>query len=75
MLAVRAKSNGLEVEFTEPLAPTDGFDHSAYHVQQWRYVPTVEYGGPKVGVEDLRIASVHVAEDRRRVFLEIPGSA
>jgi cytochrome c len=73
MLAVRAKTNGLEVEFTEPLREGDGWDASAYLVKQWWYKPTPEYGGPKLDEETLNLQSVSVSADRRKVFLEIPN--
>jgi len=73
MLAIRAKSNGIEIEFTEPLNEGDGWNASDYDVKQWRYVPTIDYGGPKVEEEDLRILSVNISEDHKRVFLELSG--
>ncbi|MCB9051190.1 MAG: DUF1080 domain-containing protein [Lewinellaceae bacterium] len=73
MLAVRAHTNGLEVEFTEPLEPGVGWDPAAYTVQQWWYLPTHEYGGPKMDLERLSVRSASVSEDGRRVFLELPG--
>ncbi len=73
MLAVRARSNGMEIEFTDPLQEGDGWAASDYLVKQWRYQPTEEYGGPKLDEEILSIQSVHVSEDRKRVFLELPG--
>lgn len=73
MLAVRAKSNGVEIELTEPLAEGEGWDASAYTVQQWYYLPTHEYGGPKIDLEDLDISSVNISEDRKKIFLELEG--
>ncbi|MCB0578700.1 MAG: DUF1080 domain-containing protein [Phaeodactylibacter sp.] len=73
MLAVRAKSNGLEITFTEPLEPGAGWDPAAYTVQQWWYLPTSAYGGPKKDLQTLAVRSASVSEDRRRVFLELPG--
>lgn len=73
MLAVRARANGLEVEFTEPLEPGTGWDPASYTVQQWWYQPTHEYGGPKKDLERLPVRSASVSEDRRRVFLELAG--
>ncbi len=71
MLAVRARSDGMEIEFTEPLQPGDGWDRGAYLVKQWWYKPTENYGGPKLDEEELDIRSVSVSQDRRRVFLEL----
>lgn len=73
MLAVRAKTNGMEIEFTEPLGPDKGNLPTDYFVAQWRYVPTPAYGGPKVDYEVLTVNAVHVSPDRRKVFLEIDG--
>ncbi|HRK75417.1 MAG TPA: hypothetical protein PLL64_14130, partial [Rhodothermales bacterium] len=73
MLAVRAKSNGMEIEFTEPLGVNDGFDPSEYLIQQWWYKPTIEYGGPKMDLQTMKVSRVAVSEDRKKVFLEIPG--
>ncbi len=71
MLAVRAKTNGFEIEFTEPLAPGNGELTSDYEVRDWRYVPTEEYGGPKVDPRKLAVKSVTLSKDRKRAFLEI----
>lgn len=73
MLAVRSKTNGLEVEFTEPLREGDGWDPAHYAVQQWWYKPTHQYGGPKMDEQSLTVQSATVSDDRKRVFLEIPG--
>jgi cytochrome c len=73
MLAVRAKSDGMEIEFTQPLPEGIGWEAGEYHVEQWRYVPTIEYGGPKVDLEKLPVRSANVSADRRRVFLELGG--
>ncbi len=73
MLAVRAKSDGMEIEFTEPLPEGIGWNKSSYSVQQWWYKPTADYGGPKLDLEDLRIVSANVSVDRKRIFLELDG--
>lgn len=73
MLAVRAKSNGVEIEFTEPLQPGDGWNKDDYEVRQWYYKPTENYGGPKLDDHRLNVRSVNVSEDRRKVFLELDG--
>ncbi len=73
MFAVRAKSNGMEIEFTQPLAPGMGWDTSFYDASQWRYEPKADFGGGKVDEEALEIKSASVSEDRKHVFLEMPG--
>ncbi|MEY3053190.1 MAG: hypothetical protein RLY31_2975 [Bacteroidota bacterium] len=73
MLAVRARSNGLEIEFTEPLEEGIGWNPQDYDIQQWRYEPTAEYGGPKLGLTQLKVRRAGVSEDRTKVFLELAG--
>ena len=73
MLAVRAHSNGMEIEFTEPIEQCSGWDASGYEVKQWYYKPTVEYGGPKMDERALVVRSATVSDDRTKVFLEIDG--
>lgn len=73
MLAVRAKTNGVEIEFTEPLREGDGWDPAHYEIRQWWYKPTVNYGGPKLDEESLVARSASVSADRKKVFVEIPG--
>lgn len=72
-LAVRLKSNGLEIEFTLPLAEGSGWNPAGYHVTQWGYQGTQTYGGNKVRHRLAEVRSATVSADRRRVFLELPG--
>ncbi|MBL8069132.1 MAG: DUF1080 domain-containing protein [Armatimonadetes bacterium] len=73
MLSCSPRRNGIEVKFTEPLSPETGNTPNYYEVKQWRYVPTNEYGGPKVDEETLAVKSVWVSEDRKTVFLNVDG--
>jgi cytochrome c len=73
MLAVRAKTNGLEIEFTEALEAGEGWNPDHYLVKQWWYKPTENYGGPKLDEEKLKVKSANVSADRKKVFLEIEG--
>jgi len=73
MLAVHAKSDGLDIEFTEPLREGDGWDVNDWEIRQWRYVPTKDYGGPKVDLETLKVLSASVSADRKHVGLKLEG--
>ena len=73
MLRVRPLDGWLEIEFTEPLADPSGVDPQDYVIQQWRYEPTKNYGGPKIGVETLEVTAASRSDDRRRVTLRVPG--
>jgi len=74
-LAARVRTNGLEIEFTVPLAEGAGWNPAGYHVTQWGYQATQTYGGPKVRHRRAEVRSASVSPDRRRVFLELPGLA
>lgn len=73
MLAIRAKTNGIEIEFTEPLHKLEAIDIDNYLVKQWYYKPTEQYGGPKLGEKELKINGVSLSKDSKKVFLEIKG--
>ena len=72
MLAVRATPVGFEIEFTEPLKAGE-INTSDFFVQQWWYLPTPGYGGPKMDLEKLKVTSAKLSKDRTRVSLEIAG--
>ncbi|ELR73750.1 Putative secreted glycosyl hydrolase [Fulvivirga imtechensis AK7] len=72
-LAIRAKSNGIEVEFTQPIALNQGQNINDYLVKQWYYKPTEDYGGPKLDLKELRIKSLNMSDDRKQIFLELEG--
>jgi len=71
-LAVRIRSNGLELELTRPLAAGRGWDPAGYYVTQWGYQAAQTYGGAKVRHRRGEVRSASVSDDRRRVFLELP---
>lgn len=73
MLAVRAKSDGIEIELTQPLSEGQGWNPADYEIKQWMYVPTRDYGGPKVNLENLKVSSVNISDDRKKIFLELAG--
>ena len=73
MLAVRVMPDGLEIEFTEPLAEGQGKLSEDYPVQQWRYESTPAYGGPKLDLEILEVRQVILSKNRRKARLFISG--
>ena len=73
MLSVSARTNGFEIEFTQPLGQGSGDEPTHYAVKQWRYEPSAQYGGDKLDQETLAVKSATVSSDRKRVFLEIDG--
>lgn len=73
MKSISLRSNGLEVEFTQPLAAGTGNKVTDYDLTHWRYVPTSNYGGPKVDEEPLTIQAITLSKDRKKAFLHIDG--
>lgn len=73
ILAIRSQPNGFEIEFTEPLAAEMGSQPSDYLVQQWWYLPTEAYGGPKMDQERMTVSKVEVTSNRTKVRLDIAG--
>jgi cytochrome c len=73
MLALRAKPNGIEIEFTEPLKEGLGTKASDYSIRQFYYKPTGDYGGPKLDDKPLHVNKVQLSADRRKVLLELAG--
>ena len=71
MRAIRAKSNGLEIEFTKPIAKGEGWTPEFYLVESWQYQPSENYGGPKIDFKKHKVKSISVSPNRLKVFLEI----
>src|SRR5690606_16718247 len=72
MLSIKAKPNGFEIEFTEPLAVDEEVNIEEWLVQQWRYESTEKYGGPKLDLQTLSVSQFKLSDDRRQMALEIP---
>ncbi len=72
MLAIRAKPEGFEIEFTEPIAAAV-LDPALLEIQQWRYEPTASYGGPKLDLTQLTPESMQLSGDGKRLLVTIPG--
>lgn len=72
MLAINARSNGFEIEFTEPIKEGQYLSADDFQIQQWYYKPTINYGGPKLELETLTVKNFYLSDDRKRVFFELP---
>lgn len=74
ILAMRAIADGFEIEYTQPLSEaTVATLVSKYQAEQWRYVPTSAYGGPKVDERTLSVTSATASADRKKVTLKLAG--
>jgi hypothetical protein len=74
MLAIRARTGGLEIEFSQPVGALAA-RKSMFNLKHWHYTPTVTYGGPKQNVTNLVISNPQISADSTRVFLAIENMA
>lgn len=76
MLAVKPCTNGLQIELTEPLLDNGlPYVREDFIVNSWTYVPTIEYGGPKVDEKAHVVKSLSLSSDRKSLFIEVDGIA
>jgi cytochrome c len=73
MLAIRAVTNGFDIEMTAELAPDAESDLKKLVVEQWWYKPSPGYGGPKMNLEKLKIRKLTISGNRKLIHLELSG--
>ena len=69
MLRVKARANGFVVELTEAIGSPERIEASDFEVRSWKYVPTSDYGGPKVDPAVHPVKEAVVSEDRKTISL------
>jgi mono/diheme cytochrome c family protein len=71
--------NGVLVRFEVPLDPKLATDPASYSLQTWGYQRTHKYGSPQYkadgtpGQDPLPASSAYLSQDRRSVFIAVPG--
>ncbi len=71
---MRAVPGGFDLEYTQPLSEATAEKlASHYQAEQWRYTPTSDYGGPKIGEQRLDVRSATLSDDGRTVSLRLDG--
>lgn len=74
MLRVEATSEGFDITFTEPLTQTSiDLIRDSMRIQQWHYIPTAQYGGPKLDLTALRASTYNVSENGKTLHIEVSG--
>ncbi|MBM2616492.1 DUF1080 domain-containing protein [Actinoplanes sp. LDG1-06] len=74
MKTMKATRTGFKIEYTKPLSDeTIASLASKYTLEQWRYVPTAQYGGPEVDKETLAVSAAKVSGDKKTVTLTVEG--
>lgn len=70
---MRAKPDGFELTFTQPVDPTTASDVKSYAMTSYTYIFQSSYGSPEVDQSTPTITSATVAADNKSVRLKIDG--
>lgn len=70
---MRAKSDGFELTFTEPVDAKTAGDVNSYKLKTYTYIYRSDYGSPEVDGTTLTIKAARVAADGRSVHLVVDG--
>lgn len=71
--AMRAQSNGFELEFTMPVNKKQAADASLFRVTGFTYSYHSKYGSPIINQQPCRVTNSEVSEDGRRVRIYVSG--
>jgi hypothetical protein len=70
---MRAKSDGFELTFTEPVDAKTAADVASYRLKTYTYLYRADYGSPEVDATTPAIKEARVATDGRSVRLVVHG--
>ena len=70
---MRAKKDGFELTFTEPVDEASATDPSSYKIETYTYIYQSSYGSPEVDHSTPKITNITVADDGLSVQLVIDG--
>jgi hypothetical protein len=70
---MRARPDGFELEFTEPVDPATAGNPGSYTMETYTYIYQSDYGSPEVDRTKPVIRSAVVSSDERRVHLIVDG--
>lgn len=68
---MRAKSDGFELTFTQPVDAKTAGDSASYSMRQFTYAYREEYGGPEVDEKFPKITNAIVSADKKSVRLVV----
>ena len=71
ILEVQARTNGFAIDLTEAAHAMSGNAPGDYEIIRWRYLPTENYGGPRIDETTLDIRALEVSDDRRHIDIEL----
>lgn len=73
ILSMSARPDGFELKFTKPADVSYLEDPGHYAIRTWTYIPSPEYGGPKVDEHILPVSKATASPDGMSVRLVVPG--
>ena len=74
MATMSVMEGGFKITYTQPISDEAVAKlKDAYKFKQWRYVPTSQYGGPKVDEESLLVTDATASADRKTVTVKVDG--
>ena len=73
VLNMKAKNDGFNLTFTQPVDPKTAADVASYTLPTYTYIYQSSYGSPEVDHTTAKITSAVVADDRMSVRLTVDG--
>ena len=70
---MRARSDGFELTFTQPVDPKTAGDHASYTMKAYTYIFQSAYGSPEVDKSNPAITRAVVSKDAKSVRLYVDG--
>ncbi len=70
---MRARPDGFELAFTEPVDASTAGDPASYAMKSYTYLYSSAYGSEEIETQPCPIAGVTVSEDRKSVILQVDG--
>jgi len=70
---MRARSDGFELVFTQPVDPKTARLPSSYDLSSYTYLYHSAYGSAEIQRRNLEIAGISISGDRHRVRLRVKG--
>ena len=70
---MRAKKDGFELTFTEPVDQTSAEDPASYEIETYTYIYQSSYGSPEVDHSKPKITKIKASDDGKSVRLHIDG--
>jgi len=71
-IEIHAKTNGVQLRFTDALDSTSAQDVKSYTVSTWAIKRSAKYGSSQTNKKTLNVKSARLVSDRKTVFLELP---